>query len=317
MNNLATHRNYWYVISLVALIPGTVALILWGLNLGIDFTGGTIWELQFEESIESEQIQSVLVTNGYGDATVQISSEGELTDNVAIIRMEELPQLAPEKTAMEAGFEEEIGPFEELQISTVGSSISSDISQKAVIAIAAASIGIMLYIAFAFRNTQNPLLYGLCAIAGMLHDVLLVLGFFAIIGEFFDTQVDALFVTAILTIIGFSVHDTIVVFDRIRENLARQVDPSFEEVVNYSLAQTIVRSVNTSITVVFTLLALYLFGGESTRTFVLALLVGIISGTYSSIFNASQLLVSWEMGDFQRWWNRVRRRDTKTAPAVS
>jgi preprotein translocase subunit SecF len=231
--------------------------------------------------------------------------------------MEELPQLAPEKTAMEAGFEEEIGPFEELQISTVGSSISSDISQKAVIAIAAASIGIMLYIAFAFRNTQNPLLYGLCAIAGMLHDVLLVLGFFAIIGEFFDTQVDALFVTAILTIIGFSVHDTIVVFDRIRENLARQVDPSFEEVVNYSLAQTIVRSVNTSITVVFTLLALYLFGGESTRTFVLALLVGIISGTYSSIFNASQLLVSWEMGDFQRWWNRVRRRDTKTAPAVS
>jgi preprotein translocase subunit SecF len=317
MNKLATHRNYWYVLSLVALIPGIVALLLWGLNLGIDFTGGTIWELQFEESIESEQIQSVLVANGYGDATVQISSEGELSDNVAIIRMEVLPQLAPEKTAMEAGFEEEIGPFEELQISTVGSSISSDISQKAVIAIAAASIGIMLYIAFAFRNTQNPMLYGLCAIVGMLHDVLLVLGFFAIIGEFFDTQVDALFVTAILTIIGFSVHDTIVVFDRIRENLARQVDPSFEEVVNYSLAQTIVRSVNTSLTVVFTLLALYLFGGESTRTFVLALLIGIISGTYSSIFNASQLLVSWEMGDFQRWWNRVRRKDTKTAPAVS
>ena len=296
MNKLATNRNYWYIVSLVALIPGTIALILWGLNLGIDFTGGTIWELQFEESIESEQIQSVLVANGYTDSVVQISSEGELTDNVAIIRMEELPQLAPEKETMEEAFAEEMGPFEELQISTVGSSVSSDISQKAIIAIAAASVGILLYIAFAFRNTQNPLLYGLCAIAGMLHDVLLVLGFFAIIGELFDVQVDALFVTALLTIIGFSVHDTIVVFDRIRENLARQVDPSFEEVVNYSLAQTIVRSVNTSLTVVFTLLALYLFGGESTRTFVLALLIGIISGTYSSIFNASQLLVSWEMG---------------------
>ena len=203
---------------------------------------------------------------------------------------------------MEEAFEEEMGPFEELQISTVGSSVSSDISQKAIIAIAAASVGILLYIAFAFRNTQNPLLYGLCAIAGMLHDVLLVLGFFAIIGELFDVQVDALFVTALLTIIGFSVHDTIVVFDCDQRDLARQVDPSFEE-VNYSLAQTIVRSVNTSLTVVFTLLALYLFGGESTRTFVLALLIGIISGTYSSIFNASQLLVSWEMGDFQRWWN--------------
>jgi preprotein translocase subunit SecF len=317
MNKLATNRNYWYIVSLVALIPGTIALILWGLNLGIDFTGGTIWELQFEESIESEQIQSVLVANGYTDSVVQISSEGELTDNVAIIRMEELPQLAPEKETMEEAFGEEIGPFEELQISTVGSSVSSDISQKAIIAIAAASVGILLYIAFAFRNTQNPLLYGLCAIAGMLHDVLLVLGFFAIIGELFDVQVDALFVTALLTIIGFSVHDTIVVFDRIRENLARQVDPSFEEVVNYSLAQTIVRSVNTSLTVVFTLLALYLFGGESTRTFVLALLIGIISGTYSSIFNASQLLVSWEMGDFRRWWNKVRRRESETAPAAS
>jgi len=317
MTRLASNRAYWYVISLVTLIPGTIALLLWGLNLGIDFTGGTIWEIQFDESVESEQIQSVLSANGYGDATVQISSEGELTNNVAIIRMEELAQLAPEKRAMEEGFATEIGPFEELQISTVGSAVSSDISQKAIIAMAAASIGILLFMAFAFRNTQNPVLYGLCAIAGMLHDVLLVLGFFAIAGHFFDVQVDALFVTALLTVIGFSVHDTIVVFDRIRENLARQADPVFEEVVNYSLAQTIVRSVNTSLTVVFTLLTLYLFGGESTRTFVLALLIGTVSGTYSSIFNASQLLVSWEMGDFHRWWNRLRRRENETAPAVS
>jgi preprotein translocase subunit SecF len=238
-----------------------------------------------------------------------------MSDNVAIIRMEELPQLSEEKQRLEVALEAEMGPFEELQISTVGSSISSEISQKAVIAVLAASVGILLYIAFAFRNTQNPFLYGICAIAAMLHDVVFVLGVFAILGHFFDVQIDALFVTAILTIIGFSVHDTIVVFDRIRENLANQTDPDFEGVVNYSLAQTIVRSVNTSLTVLFTLLALYLFGGESTRNFVLALLLGIVIGTFSSIFTAAQLLVSWESGDFQRWWNKLRRRETATATA--
>ncbi len=149
----------------------------------------------------------------------------------------------------------------------------------------------------------------------MLHDVLVVLGIFSILGVLFKVQVDALFVTAILTVIGFSVHDTIVVFDRIRENLAKQSDPTFEGIVNYSLAQTIVRSVNTSLTVVFTLLALFLFGGESTRTFVLALLIGVVSGTYSSIFNASQLLVSWDQHDFQRWWGQLRGRMPSAAPS--
>ena len=162
----------------------------------------------------------------------------------------------------------------------VGSSVSRDITRRSFFAVAIASVGILLYIAYAFRNTQNPLLYGICAIVAMLHDVLVVLGIFSILGEVRGVEIDSLFVTALLTIIGFSVHDTIVVFDRIRENLARRVAPTFEEVVNYSLAQTIVRSLNTSMTVVFTLLALYLFGGESTKEFVLALLIGVISGTY-------------------------------------
>ncbi len=201
----------------------------------------------------------------------------------------EKPQLG------EAALERQIGTFTELQISTVGSSVSDQIASRSILAIAVASLGILFYIAFAFRNTQNrPCRYGAAAIVGMLHDVLLVLGVFSILGWLFGVQIDALFVTAILTVIGFSVHDTIVVFDRIRENLAKQSDPTFEGIVNYSLAQTIVRSVNTSLTVVFTLLALFLFGGESTRTFVLALLIGVVSGTYSSIFNAAQLLVSWE-----------------------
>jgi len=150
---------------------------------------------------------------------------------------------------------------------------------------------------------------------GMLHDVLVVLGIFSIMGKVSGTEIDSLFVTALLTIIGFSVHDTIVVFDRIRENLARRAAPTFEEVVNYSLAQTIVRSLNTSMTVVFTLMALYLFGGESTKEFVLALLIGVVSGTYSSIFNASQILVSWETGEIQRLWERIKNFGRTPAPA--
>jgi preprotein translocase subunit SecF len=151
----------------------------------------------------------------------------------------------------------------------------------------------------------------------MLHDVFVVLGIFSILGEVAGIEIDALFVTALLTVIGFSVHDTIVVFDRIRENLARRAAPTFEAVVDYSLAQTLVRSLNTSMTVVFTLLALYLFGGESTKTFVLALLIGVISGTYSSIFNASQLLVSWENGEIQRLFRRLTGRGAGPALAPS
>ncbi|CAN5637537.1 protein translocase subunit SecF [soil metagenome] len=317
MGSLASNRKYWYIISILLLLPGVVALILFRLNLGIDFTGGTIWELEFEEPVTTEQVRAVLAESGFTETVVQLSSSDDLQNNVAIIRMEELGQLSGEKTELEVALRDQIGSFQELQISTVGSSVSSEISEKAIIAVAVASIGILLYIAFAFRNTQNPALYGICAIIAMLHDVLLVIGVFAILGKFAGVQVDALFVTAILTVIGFSVHDSIVVFDRIRENLASQVESSFENVVNYSLAQTVVRSVNTSLTVVFTLLALYLFGGESTRNFVLALLIGIIAGTYSSIFNASQLLVSWEMGDFHRAWNRIRRSETESSPATT
>jgi preprotein translocase subunit SecF len=190
-------------------------------------------------------------------------------------------------------------------LETVGASVGASIRNRSVLAVGAAAIGILLYIAWAFRNTQNPLLYGVCAIVAMLHDAIIVLGLFAILGHFADVEVDALFITALLTVIGFSVHDTIVVFDRIRENLRNKSIGDFEEVVNYSIAQTVVRSLNTSVTVVLTLLALLLFGGSTTREFVLALLVGVIAGTYSSIFNASQLLVSWEKGEIQGAFQRI------------
>jgi preprotein translocase subunit SecF len=316
MEHLASRRKLWYTISLIVIVPGLISLVLFGLNRGIDFTGGTLWELKFDHSIDTEAVNSVLADHGFNDTVVQISSD-DGTDNVALVRMAELEQGSPEKLALEDDFSSRIGDFTEQDFTTVGASVGNELQRRAILAVLLASIGVLLYIAYAFRNTQNPALYGICAIVAMMHDVLVVLGIFSILGEIADVQIDALFVTALLTVIGFSVHDTIVVFDRIRENLSRRTDPTFEGVVDYSLAQTVVRSLNTSMTVVFTLLALYLFGGASTQEFVLALLIGVVSGTYSSIFNASQLLVSWETGEIRRLWRRITRRGAGPAVAPS
>lgn len=307
MEHLASRRKIWYTLSLLVIIPGVISLLLFGLKRGIEFTGGTLWELEFQKEVSTEVIIDVLNAHGIENARVQLAENEEGDPNrVAVIRVKELQQGSAEKEQLAAAISNDVGPYTELQLSSVGSSVSRDISRRAIIAVFIAALGILAYIAIAFRNTQNPVLYGVCAIIGMLHDVLIVLGIFSILGKVSGVEIDSLFVTAVLTVIGFSVHDTIVVFDRIRENLARRVAPTFEEVVNYSLAQTVVRSLNTSMTVVFTLLALYLFGGETTKHFVLALLIGVVSGTFSSIFNASQLLVSWENGEVQRLWERIK-----------
>jgi preprotein translocase subunit SecF len=318
MEHLASRRNLWYTISLLVILPGLVALLASGLKLGIDFTGGTMWDLQFNRTITTEEVKNVLARHGYTNTTVQLSSsKNGGNNNVAIIRMKELQEGSPVKAEISADLTSSIAPYVEQSISSVGPSVGNAIKNRSVLAVAIASIGVMLYIGYAFRNTQNPFLYGICAVVAMLHDVFVVLGIFSILGWVRGTEINSLFVTAILTVIGFSVHDTIVVFDRIRENLAKKTSSSFEEVVNYSLAQTIVRSLNTSMTVTFTLLALYLFGGESTRDFVLALLIGVISGAYSSIFNASQLLVSWETGDIQRLFRKLTGNRIKPAAAAT
>lgn len=316
LDHLAGKRYLWFTLSLIVIIPGLLSLIFFGLRLGIDFTGGTQWQLQFTKPVQTEPVKRVLASHGFSDTVVQNISLGG-KPHVVQITMKELKQGSPVKDAIKSDLDRTIGPSTELSFDTVGASVGSTIRNRAVVAVILASIGILFYIAYAFRNTQNLWLYGICALVAMMHDVLVVLGIFSILGVLFKVQIDALFVTALLTVIGFSVHDTIVVFDRIRENLARRVSPSFEDVVNYSLAQTLVRSLNTSMTVVFTLLALYLFGGSSTQEFVLALLIGVISGTYSSIFNASQLLVAWENGEIQHFWSRITRRGPGAAAAAS
>jgi preprotein translocase subunit SecF len=305
MTRLASKRRLWFTISLIVIVPGLISLFFSGLKLGIDFTGGTLWEVRFSEPATALDIETAL--RGAGLDSVIVQQSGSAGDETFLVRMPEVPEGSTRKAELTKALESGVGPFTELEYATVGGALSTEIRNRAIVAVAIASVGILLYMAYAFRNTQNPLLYGSSALVAMLHDVLVVLGIFSILGLLFNVQIDALFITALLTVIGFSVHDTIVVFDRIRENLAKHSGDSFEAVVDYSLAQTIVRSVNTSLTVIFTLLALVLFGGGSTRLFVLALLIGIISGTYSSIFNASQLLVAWENGEIQRLFRRFSR----------
>lgn len=294
-------KRYWYfLISLIVIIPGIVALALFGLRFSIDFTSGTLWEVEFQKQVMPGEVKSILAANGLAENTVQTSGERGI-----LIRLPLLEAGSAEKAKATEALSERFGGFEELRFESVGPLVSGEIRERAIWAVAAASVGILAYISWAFRKVKKPLRYGVCAIAAMVHDALVVIGIFSLLGRFFNVEVDALFVTALLTVIGFSVHDTIVVFDRIRENVGKRTGESFEEVVNHSVLQTLARSLTTSLTVVLTLAALFLFGGATIKSFVLALLIGVVSGTYSSIFNASLLLVVWENGEVAGFFRRL------------
>lgn len=306
MLDIVSRRNFFYLVSLAFLVPGIISLLIPpSLHLAVDFTGGTLWEMQFPQVVAPADLRQVLSDGGYSDAVVQTSG-----DSGVLIRTKEISSGGTEKENIANAIKSKFGEFTELRFESVGPVVGQEIATRSLLAIGLASIGILAYIAWAFRRVEHPVRYGLCAIIAMIHDAVLVLGVFSILGKLFNIEVDALFVTALLTVIGFSVHDTIVVFDRIRENSRRFPDASFEKVVNHSLLQTIGRSITTSLTVVLTLSALVLFGGVTTRIFGLTLLIGIIAGTYSSIFNASSLLVSWERGEFNRLF-RGRRSPAK------
>jgi preprotein translocase subunit SecF len=286
--NLIGRRRWWYAISLLIIIPGTFSLITHGLKLGIDFQGGQLLEAQGQ--VNQSEVQPVASQLKLKDLTVTPSGGNTLIR----YRDESDPKTQQAHHQVLSSALDSEG-HKEVRYETVGPSISKDITRNAVVSVGLAAIAIVLYIAFAFRNVPPPMTswnFGVAAIIAMLHDALLLVGVFSLLGWFFGIEVDALFVTAVLTVIGFSVHDTIVVFDRIRENLRRERG-EFEGIVNNSILETLARSLNTSLTVLLTLLALYLFGGQSIKLFVLALLIGIASGTYSSILNASPLLVSW------------------------
>jgi preprotein translocase subunit SecF len=294
-------RRYWYfAFSLLIIVPGLIALAVWGLPLAIDFTGGTLLDVQFPQTaqpVDLAAVRKVYADHGLLDAAAQNVG----TDRV-IVRSRDLSQA--EQQAILADLSALYGSPEIQSAETVGPSVGQEVAVRAAGAVGLAAVGILAYITFAFRSVPHAIRYGVAAIVALLHDVLVVVGLSAIAGKVLGWQVDSLFLTALLTVVGFSVHDTIVVFDRVRENLNQYRRTDYERVVNHSVVQTLDRSINTQLTVMFTLLSLALFGGETIRHFVIILLVGIASGTYSSIFNAAALLVVWEKREWRTWFRR-------------
>lgn len=289
--NLIKYKNWFFVLSLALIIPGTVALLTWGLKLGIDFSGGTLWEVEFTEESKTDiqNFQTFL-----NEQNAQVSQVASTKENALLVRMRITDE--NEINEIRGKVQGQFGEVNNLRLETVGPTISKELTQKAITALGLAIIAIVIYITWSFRTVPKPtssIAFGVTTVFALVHDVLVVVGVFAILGHFFEIEIDTLFITALLTVVGFSVHDTIVVFDRIRENLKKHKELAFETVVNNSLLETMARSLNTSLTAVFVLIALLLFGGETIRVFVLALLIGVVSGTYSSIFNAAPLLVVW------------------------
>jgi preprotein translocase subunit SecF len=303
MLDIVKRRYLYFAISLTVIIPGLIALIIWGLPLAIDFSGGSLLFVRFQPGSRptTQEVLDVYAGFGQTDALAQTSEEDGM-----IIRSKEIDQAT--KTQIVAEMDARFGgPISVERFDTVGPSVGVEVAQRAAGAVGLAALGIMIYITYAFRAVPHAARYGVAAIIAMLHDVAVVIGVEAILGHFLGWEVDALFLTALLTVIGFSVHDTIVVFDRIREtrNINRKMP--FDTVVNQSINQTLARSINTQLTVMITLLALAIFGGVTIRHFVVTLLVGVFSGTYSSIFNAAPILVVWEKKEWRTWFRRGAR----------
>lgn len=297
MINIIKHYKFWFAVSGVLALIGIIALIAFGLNFGIDFRGGTLTQLIFVSGVPAtSELRQTLADAGYKDAIVQPAGEKSVIIRTGPQEKEEHDKLLDALTTKYPGVSEE-------QFSSIGPVIGKELRSKAILQLFLVSLGIILYIAYAFRKVSKPVSswkFGIAAIVALIHDLLIVIGAFALLGHFYNIEIDSLFVTALLTVLGFSVHDTIVVFDRIRENLRTSAGLNLAEIINNSVNQTLVRSINTSLTVLFVLVALLLFGGETIRYFVLALLIGITAGTYSSIFIASPLLLVWHNWKLKR-----------------
>jgi preprotein translocase subunit SecF len=285
--DIIRYRTIYFIFSGILILASITSLAVWGLRFGIDFTGGSLMEIQYTSKVPSQQeIKDKLAPLDLGEISVQPAGE----DSV-ILRLKDIDETT-HQSLLSA-----LGNVEEKRFESVGPVIGEELKNRAYLAIGLAILMIMIYIAWAFRKVSRPVpswQYGLATVAALTHDVFIPAGFFAVLGHYKGVEIGLLFITALLTVLGFSVHDTIVVFDRIRENLRRGIGDSFRDTINLSINQTLTRSINTSLTVLLTLAAIYFFGGETVKYFALALIVGIIFGTYSSIFIASPLLLVFE-----------------------
>ena len=300
-------RIWFLIISLSMIIPGVIFLIIsGGLRTGIDFTGGSSMQLQFSEAVTQEDLRTILEQEGYINAVVQGMGE-----NVYFLRTVTVDE--ENKARLLKSLEQTLSPsgVQLLSFDTVSPLVADEIVRAAIWAVVAAAIGIFLYLWWAFRNVPSPIRYGCAAIVALIHDVVIVIGVFAILGYLWEIEVNSMFLIAVLTIIGYSVNDTIVVFDRLRENIILYPNRQFDNNVSFSIFETLGRSLNTSFTLLFTLLALILFGGQTIREFLWVLLIGVIVGTYSSIGVATQVLVVWEKGLIKKMF----RRESVSSPA--
>lgn len=289
MLNIIGKRKIYYIISGIFIVASAAALLMWGLKFGIDFKGGSILEVAYPANERPEINTLIDSLKPLNLSDLKIAPVG---DNGVNFRFSETDEATHQKimNALNSN------AVEERRFSSIGPTIGAELKQKSINAIIIVLLGISLYIAWAFRKVSQPLnswRYGIATLLALFHDLIIPIGLFSYLGHFYGVEVGTNFIVALLVILGFSVHDTIVVFDRIRENLKRYASLDFISLVNKSVNETIARSINTSLTVLLTLLALYIFGGESLKYFILALMVGIFSGTYSSIFIASPLLASW------------------------
>lgn len=293
MYQIIAKTKYWVGISIVLSLATIILWIMWGLNLGVDFTGGSSLQLSFPPDAGGrptvEQMTTDLDQLGFLDTQIQTAGENDVVLKMQHIENDQRQMILDQYA--------NLGVVEQ-SFTTIGPTLGEELKSKSVQALLLVLVAIIIFISYAFRKISNgPVpswVFGLGAIIALIHDVLLVIGVFIVLGHFYNVQIDALFVTALLTTLGFSVHDTIVVYDRVRERLKERKKKEFKEIINESINSTLVRSLNTATTTLIVLLALYFFGGESIQYFVLALIVGTITGTYSSIFIASPLLLFFQ-----------------------
>jgi len=305
MLRLVERRGWYFALSLMLMLPGIIYMI-WSqsttghpLPLSVDYTGGTSWEMRFEEPKAASDVRQVFVDAGYGDTTA-FTVENDRTIQVKLKNID-----STEKEALQASLQEKLGPFEERAYRSIGPTIGNEVSQAAIIAVAISALLILAYIAFAFRQVSHPVRFGVCAVVAMVHDVIVTISFIGIMNLVAGWEIDALFLTAILTVIGYSVNDTIVVFDRIRENYKRYRSDGLTNIANRSIIETAQRSLGTGMTSLLTLVAILVLGGATLQQFVATLILGIVVGTYSSIFNATALLVAWEEKSFFHRENKL------------
>ena len=310
--DIVAKRKLYYALSTILIVAGLGAMgfaaTQFGapLKLSIDFTSGSLMELKFDQPVQPAQVRQIFTNftfNGVDFKDTTVTTTEQLDQEAILIRSKFLDDEA--KSAVQAEIRDQLGDFEELRFDAVGPTIGREVGQAAGYAVAAAAVAILLFLVFAFRSVPNAFRYGVAAIVAMLHDILVTAGLFAIAGLVLGWEVNALFLTAILTTIGYSVHDTIIVFDRLRENLPRWRTEPFEIICNRSILETLSRSLMTSLSTLFVVAAILAFGGSTVRQFIAIIFVGIVTGTYSSIFNAVPILVSWQQGEIESLFRRL------------